>query len=374
MVAEYTWDERDRLVRSIVGDKHASYVYGEDGQRTNKWTVYEETLYFNRMWTWHDGNANNDQTAKHIYLGSERIISQMNSWKRPHTYSEESHKTYYYHSDHLGGAQLVTDYQGEEYQRIEYTPYGEEWVDKFQNENYVDMPYKFTGKERDEETGLYYYGARYLDPQTSVWLSTDPALGEYIPQAGKDNSQLPGLGGVFNSVNLNLYHYAANNPVKYIDPDGRDVFMAGITVTVSCGTGLTVETGLIMGIDKNGNYQIGTYQISGGGFAPSLGASGTGSISWAPFAEHISDVAGLTETMGGSFTFGFIFGLNLGGDINIPIDGPIENFYVSFHIGVGTSGGEGHALTTSTTTQLYGEGQSFKEAWKNAKMQLTMDY
>lgn len=143
-------------------------------------------------------------------------------------------------------------------------------------------------------------------------------------------------------------------------------FMAGITVTVSCGTGLTVETGLIMSIDKNGNYQIGTYQISGGGFAPSLGASGTGSISWAPFAEHISDVAGLTETMGGSFTFGVIFGLNLGGDINIPIDGPIENFYVSFHIGVGTSGGEGHALTTSTTTQLYGEGQSFKEAWKNA--------
>ena len=68
MVAEYTWDERDRLVRSIVGDKHASYVYGEDGQRTNKWTVYEETLYFNRMWTWHDGNANNDQTAKHIYI------------------------------------------------------------------------------------------------------------------------------------------------------------------------------------------------------------------------------------------------------------------------------------------------------------------
>lgn len=236
------------------------------------------------------------------------------------------------------------------------------------------MNFMFSAKELDKETGFYYYGARYLDPKYSRWISADPAMntGEYFPvapvddEAKKHNGNLPGMGGIFNHINGNLYHYAANNPVRYIDPDGRDVFMAGITVTVSCGTGLTVETGLIMSIDKNGNYQIGTYQISGGGFAPSLGASGTGSISWAPFAEHISDVAGLTETMGGSFTFGVIFGLNLGGDINIPIDGPIENFYVSFHIGVGTSGGEGHALTTSTTTQLYGEGQSFKEAWKNA--------
>ena len=212
-------DECDRLKASIVGDKNAFYVYGEDGQRSNKWTIYEETLYFNRMWTWRNGNANNDQTAKHIYLGSERIVSQMNSWKRQPTYSEESHKTYYYHTDHLGSAQLVTDYRGEEYQRIEYTPYGEEWVDNFQNENYVDMPYKFTGKERDEETGLYYYGARYLDPKYSRWISADPAMntGEYFPvapvddEAKKHNGNLPGMGGIFNHINGNLwekiFHY-----------------------------------------------------------------------------------------------------------------------------------------------------------------------
>ena len=88
-------------------------------------------------------------------------------------------------------------------------------------------PY-FTGKELDSETGLYYYGARYLDPRASRWISGDPALGEYVPvapvndEARRRNENLPGMGGVFNYVNLHVYHYAGNNPVKYTDPDGRD--------------------------------------------------------------------------------------------------------------------------------------------------------
>jgi RHS repeat-associated protein len=91
----------------------------------------------------------------------------------------------------------------------------------------IDVAYRFTGKERDEETGLYYYGARYLDSKTGRWLSADPALGEYIPgapvndEARKRNQNLPGMGGVFNVVNLHLYHYAGNNPLKYTDPDGK---------------------------------------------------------------------------------------------------------------------------------------------------------
>jgi len=99
------------------------------------------------------------------------------------------------------------------------------------------LPYRFTSKEYDPETGLYYFGHRYHNPQTGLWGSVDPPLvrGEYFPKpndmdtdhdyywygANDQNSKLPGMGGVFNPVNLNVYHYAGLNPVKLLDPDGN---------------------------------------------------------------------------------------------------------------------------------------------------------
>jgi len=207
-----------------------NYVYGQDGQRAAKYTAQSETLYFNKMWSHHTDGGNaylGGHNIKNIYLGETRIVTKLAAGHET-TVHEEVYKQFYYHSDHLGSAALITDYRGDEYQRLEYTPYGEVWVEeqKVKNEALVYLPYKFTGKERDEETGLYYYGARYLDAKYSRWLSTDPALGEYIPKAGKGTAdeagKLAGQGGIFNSVNQSLYNYASNNPIKYSDPDGRN--------------------------------------------------------------------------------------------------------------------------------------------------------
>jgi RHS repeat-associated protein len=87
--------------------------------------------------------------------------------------------------------------------------------------------FELSRKELDEETRFYYYGARYLNPKTSMWISADPAMSDYIPsapvdeEARKRNENLPGMGGVYNYVNFHVYHYAGNNPVKLVDPDGR---------------------------------------------------------------------------------------------------------------------------------------------------------
>jgi RHS repeat-associated protein len=138
-----------------------------------------------------------------------------------HVPGAEQQRQYYYHSDHLGSAQLITNYAGEEYERLEYTPYGELWIEQAAEASVLDIAYRFTGKERDEETGNYYYGARYLDPRTSRWLSTDPAMGDYVPGPGKGAKGLSGMGGVYNTINFHVYGYAANNPIKYVDPDGE---------------------------------------------------------------------------------------------------------------------------------------------------------
>ena len=160
----YTWDERNQLISSVDSNYSVSYVYGQDGQRSNKYTDSSETLYFNKMWTLHTDSGNivdGGQYAKNIYLGDTRIVTKLKGAKETTTH-EETYKQYFYHSDHLGSATLITDYKGDEYQRIEYTPYGETWVEKTQNTGLEYLPYKFTGKEIDEETGLYYFGARYL--------------------------------------------------------------------------------------------------------------------------------------------------------------------------------------------------------------------
>ena len=238
---EYEWDERNQLIRIKDNNTEVMFVYGQDGKRTNKYTIDTETLYFNNYWSYYiDPSVNScgGKVSRHIFLGETRLATSINSYNNVGTgyHGEEKDHIYFYHSDHLGSAQLVTDWQGYEYQRIEYTPYGESWVDiKIMGAaSVMPLSYKFSARERDEETGLYYYGARYLDPKYSKWLSTDPALGDYIPGAGKGNAQdsgkLPGMGGIFNHINFNLYHYAGNNPVKYTDPDGRIAVIGAIAV------------------------------------------------------------------------------------------------------------------------------------------------
>ena len=106
-----------------------------------------------------------------------------------------------YHVDHLGSTALVTDIDGEITQHVAYIPYGEVFVEE-RNGSW-STPYLFNAKELDEETGLYYYGARYLDPTNAAWLSVDPLFEKY--------------------VGMTPYGYCAGNPVGLVDPDGEEI-------------------------------------------------------------------------------------------------------------------------------------------------------
>ena len=100
-----------------------------------------------------------------------------------HTVSDDSRTTsldgvspekllYFYHSDHLGSTSLITNFDGEVTQHVEYIPYGEVFLEE--RNGVYNTSYLFNAKEFDEETGLYYYGARYLNPTNATWLSVDP--------------------------------------------------------------------------------------------------------------------------------------------------------------------------------------------------------
>lgn len=107
---------------------------------------------------------------------------------------------YFYHPDHLGSTAYVTDALGEVSQHQEYAAFGETFFDE--HVNTPATPFLYNAKEKDAETGLYYYGARYYDPRISTWISVDPLAEKY-----------PGMSG---------YNYCGNNPVICIDPDGRE--------------------------------------------------------------------------------------------------------------------------------------------------------
>ena len=78
---------------------------------------------------------------------------------------------YFYTGDHLGSTSLVLDVDGNILQSVTYIPYGEVFVEE--RNGAWNLPYLFNSKELDEETGLYYYGARYLNPTSGMWLSVD---------------------------------------------------------------------------------------------------------------------------------------------------------------------------------------------------------
>ena len=146
----------------------------------------------------HRPNTLNDYVGGQSFCCGEKEFEPSQTGKDEFETPDYEQLIFFYHPDHLGSTALVTDNDGNVVQSVAYIPYGEVFIEE--RNGTWNAPYLFNGKELDEETGLYYYGARYLNPTNGMWLSVDPLFEKY--------------------VGMSPYQYCNLNPLRFVDLTG----------------------------------------------------------------------------------------------------------------------------------------------------------
>jgi RHS repeat-associated protein len=235
---KYSWDYTDRMkrVENRAGagppSMEATYSYDSGGMRVKKvvkngsltkTTVYIDGLF--EEYTERRGNSVKERKqSKHVMDGANRVAIIKES--SAHTRPDNEPTVLYHHGDHLGSSHVASRDDGAFYNQEEYYPYGETSFGSFARKRY-----RFTGKERDEENGLYYHGARYYSPWLARWVNPDPA-------------------GMVDGTDR--YVYARSNPIRFADLSGtaavpanaseiRDAASATTSVKIDLTPRLTPE-------------------------------------------------------------------------------------------------------------------------------------
>jgi RHS repeat-associated protein len=189
----YTYDAENR----ITGAAGYSYTYDADGNRVEKSNGSAGTIY----WYMSPGivaesDLSGNLQSEYVFFHGKRVARKDFSGTTP--------SVSYYFSDHLGTASVITNSVGTITEDEDYYPFGGELRIVNNDPNH----YKFTGKERDQETGLDYFGARYYGNTMGRFITPDPLMAS---------------GHVSDPQSWNRYAYALNNPLRYIDPTGMEV-------------------------------------------------------------------------------------------------------------------------------------------------------
>jgi RHS repeat-associated protein len=194
--------------------KYTQYLYDGSGQRVKKITRkqgggYSSTSYIDGLfeytketstfdaipnleigsWVIGQYSSGGEQNILHIMGGATRRVGD--------SLGDSTPAIKFALTDQLGSSNLLVDDVGTNVNREEYYPFGETSFG-----SYAKKRYKFCGKERDEESGLYYYGMRYYSPWTCRFISVDPMAATYPMKTP--------------------YHYCSNNPINNIDPTGAE--------------------------------------------------------------------------------------------------------------------------------------------------------
>ncbi|PTM12169.1 MAG: hypothetical protein DA408_11650 [Bacteroidetes bacterium] len=215
-----TWNYRNALSSATIIRRDANqladaeyYVYDGDGKRVRKVGEFlehgganiriEEKIYlegFELSRTRYEDRVSRETQEVHLLDDQRRIA--IHRWVLVGKKTQEAAaSTRYQLGNHLDSAAVEVNAQGELITYEEYYPYGGTALVAGRSEREVkEKEYRYSGKERDSATGLYYYGSRYYAPWLGRWLNPDP------------------LGPVDG---LNGYFFVGNNPIRHIDPAGN---------------------------------------------------------------------------------------------------------------------------------------------------------
>ncbi len=223
------WDYRDQLqatAQQVINHgtpETTWYVYDSAGQRVRKVTEtavnapsaaagtnpvrLKERIYLGGFELYREFKANGttvtlERETLHIMDDKQRIALVETRTDKP----DPEQLIRYQFGNHLGSASLELDDEAKIISYEEYNPYGSTSYQAVRSQTKTAKRYRYTGKERDEESGLYYHGARYYAPWVGRWSSCDPV-------------------GMMDGSNL--YAYVRNRPVKLVDRTG----LAGVTKT-----------------------------------------------------------------------------------------------------------------------------------------------
>ena len=232
--ASYTYDAENRLI-ATAGN---SYIYDGDGQRVEKCTEGSTpgtcatgatgTLYWRGLGSepLTETNLAGALQNNYVFFNGQRVAR-----------SDSTPLIHYYFSDHLGSHGVVENATGTTCEQdIDYYPYGGVEED-YCSGGGVAQNYKFTGKERDAESGLDEFGARYYASPLGRFMTPDWAEKPIdVPYADFGNPQ-----------SLNLYSYVKNNPTTTRDPDGHCAEVISCTIEFGAGGSFFGPGGTIVG-------------------------------------------------------------------------------------------------------------------------------
>ena len=219
------WDHLDQLRQADLGGGGTAYfVYDASGQRVRKvWekstTLVEERIYLSgfEIFRRRSGADVLERESLHIMDDTQRVaIVETRTIDSAGADQAPRELIRFQFGNHLGSASLELDHKAKVISYEEYSPYGSTTYQAVRSQTETPKCYRYTGKERDQETGLYYYGARYYAPWLAQWTSCDSirSINRYEFVEGKPTIAVD-IGGL-----------ASNRQLLGLDEDSVDIALA----------------------------------------------------------------------------------------------------------------------------------------------------